>query len=225
MNKLLLKVLDWSEVWALLIPLLVLYFRRKQPKFFQPVIIYFWIALFLNLVIDIIMVFKQYFPLWLQSNNPFYNVHSVVRFICLSIFFIQIPQSSFRRLKKSLPIVSAAFFLINFLFFENFLNFDHLSGNLLAAEAYLLMVYCMLYYLSALKEDKNSILDGQDFWIVTGLSIYLVINFFVFLFYVPMLENHWLVNYIWNVHNIAYIIFCFFIAKAFYGPFRNKYTV
>ena len=218
------RVLDWSEVWALLIPLSVLYFRRKQPKFFQPVIIYIWFALFLNLGIDLIMVFKHYFPAWLQSNNPFYNVHSVVRFICLSIFFIQIPQSSFQKLKKSLPIVSVAFFLINFLFFENFFNFDHLSGNLLAAEAYLLLVYCMLYYLSSLREDSKMLFDVQDFWIVTGLSIYLVINFFVFLFYVPMLENHWLVNYIWNVHNIAYIIFCIFIAKAFYGPIRNKYT-
>ena len=30
---------------------------------------------------------------------------------------------------------------------------------------------------------------------------------------------------IWNVHNIAFIIFCLFITKSFYGPFRYKFTV
>ena len=224
MSNFLYKALDWSEIWALFIPMLALFFRSKQPKSLQPVILYIWFAFLLNLIIDLIMVFRQYFPVWLQSNNPFYNIHSVIRFICFSIFFIQLPQASFKELKKSLPIISLVFFVINFLFFENFFNFDHLSGNLLAAEAYLLLVYCMLYYLSALREESNVLFDAQDFWIVTGLSIYLVINFFVFLFYVPMLENHWLVNYIWNIHNIAYIIFCIFIAKAFYGPIRNKYT-
>lgn len=218
------KALDWSEVWALLIPFTVLYFRRNQPKTLQPVIVYLWFAMFINLICDIIMDFYPHFPDWLHTNNPFYNIQSVGRFFCFSFFFIKLQPIYFFVLKKLLAWLAMVFLLINFVFFENFFYEFHLSGNLLSTEAYLLLVYCMLYYLAALRDDSNFISEGKDFWIVTGLSIYLVINFFIFLFYVPMLENKQQVNDIWNIHNIAYIIFCIFIAKAFYGPIRNKYT-
>lgn len=225
MGNLLRKVLDWSEVWALLIPLIVVLFHRGRPTFLKPVIIYLWLALFINSMIDAIMVFKIYFPAWLQSNNPYYNIHSVTRFICFSVFFIQLPQASFGWLKKLLSLISVVFICINFGFFENFFNPTHLSGNLLATEAYLLLAYCMQYYLSALRDDSADISAGPDFWIVTGLSIYVVINFFVFLFYIPMLDvNPNLADRIWDIHNIAFIFFCIFITKALYVPFRNKYT-
>ena len=220
------SALDWSEVWALLIPLIVLFFKRQRPRFLKPVIIYLWLALGINLVIDFTWYFKSYLPGWLQSNNPFYNIHAVARFACFSIFFMLLPQSSFGRLKKWLVAVSAVFILVNFSFFEHFLNPDHLSGNLLSAEAYLLLIYCMQYYLAELRDDSHAIFGGPDFWIVTGLSIYVVISFFVFLFYLPLLNfDPMLADRMWNFHNIAFIIFCIFITKALYGPFGNKYTV
>ena len=229
MLKFLLQVLDWSEIWALLIPLFVLLFHRKQPAYLKPVIIYLWLALMINLVIDIIMGFNIYridLPTWLNSNNPFYNIHSITRFICFSIFFIRLPQTSFIILKKILVTLSVVFIIINFIFFENFFNPNHLSGNLLAAEAYLLLVYCVLYYLSVFRNENDGLTNGQDFWVVTGLSIYVVTNFFVFLFYVPMLDvNLVLANNMWYVHNIAFIIFCIFITKALYGPFRHKLRI
>lgn len=226
MNKFFQSVLDLSEVWALLIPLVVLLVKPAQPRFLKPVIIYLWLALLINLAIDAIMVFKDHFPRWLQSNNPYYNIHSITRFACFSIFFIKLPQTSFSMLKKLLAVFSVVFIVINFGFFDNFFNPDHLSGNLLATEAYLLLIYCMQYYLSELRNDNDALTEGPDFWIVTGLSIYVVINFFVFLFYLPMIDTDpFLADRMWNIHNIAFIIFCIFITKAFYGPSRNKYTV
>ena len=229
----LIKALDWSEVWALLIPLTVLLYRRPQPATLKPVIIYLWLAFILNLGIDIIMVLRDYymdwiqthFPQWLKTNNPLYNIHSVVRFTCFSIYFLQL-HASFTKFKKLLAAASVIFLAINFSIFENFFYPDSFSGNLLATEAYLLLVYCMLYYLSELKDDSKNLFNGPHFWVVTGLSIYVVINFFVFLFYLPMIDVdvHLAVN-IWNVHNIAFIIFCLFITKAFYGSYRYKYSV
>ena len=219
-------MLDWSEVWAPIIPLISLLFRPKQPFFLKPVILYLWFALFINLTGDIISDFKIYLPSWLQSNNVLYNVHSVVRFICFSYFFIILRQPSFLTLRKFLPALSLVFIIINFNYFEDFSNPDHLSGNLLATESYLLLIYCLQYYLSQLRDEIEVITSGPDFWIVTGLSIYVVINFFVFLFYVPMIsEDELLAERIWNVHNVAYIIFCIFITKAFYEPVRNNVTV
>jgi hypothetical protein len=217
MNKTLQLILDWSEVWALLIPLFVLVVRGKQPPLLKPVIVYLWLALLFNFIADIIGDFKRYFPASIQSNNPLYNVHSLVRFACFSYFFISLKQSSTNAIQKIIPFLSLLFVLINFSFFENFFNPMHLSGDLLAVEAYLLLIYCMLYYLLRLKKDVEVISGGKVFWVVTGLSIYVVINFFVFLFYLPMIKlNPMLAGKMWTIHNIAYIIFCILIAKAFY---------
>lgn len=218
------KILDWSEVWALLIPLIALLFRREQPATLRPIIVYIWVAFIVNLAIDIIMELRTYYPDW--TNNPLYNIHSVIRFTCFSFYFIQLQRNSFGRLKKILAILSAIFLIINFLFFENFFNNESFSGNLHATEAYLLLIYCMLYYLSELKDDSKNLFNGPDFWVVTGLSIYVVVNFFVFLFYLPMIDVDLdLAVNIWNIHNIAFIIFCLFIAKGLYGSDRYKYSV
>ncbi len=226
MQQFLQSALDWAEVWALLLPLSILFFKREQSPFLKPVIIYLWVALGINLLIDMVWVFKSYFPAWLQSNNPLYNIHAVVRFICFSIFFMLLPQAAFKKLKKLLVAASIIFIAVNFIFFENFFNPNHLSGNLLSAEAYLLLIFCMQYYLSELKEEGSNIFSGPDFWIVTGLGIYVVISFFVFLFYLPLLQfDPLLADRMWNFHNIAFIIFCLFITKALYGTVRNKFAV
>jgi hypothetical protein len=222
----LLKILDWSEVWALIIPLIVLLFNRRQPTILKPIIIYLWLAFILNLSIDIIFLINVYYHKAVMSNNFLYNMHSVVRLVCFSLYFMQLPQATFTKFKKVLATVFLIFLVINFGFFENFFNYDSFSGNLLATEAYLLLVYCMLYYLSELKDDSKNLFKGPDFWVVTGLSIYVVINFFVFLFYLPMIDvDVDLAVNIWNVHNIAFIIFCLFITKGLYGSHRYKYPV
>ena len=218
--------LDWSEVWAPLIPLICLMFNRNQPGYLRPVIFYLWFAFIINLAGDIISDFKNLLPSWMHSNNPLYNVHSIIRFICFSYFFISLRQASFQRLRYILPYLSVFLILMNFIWLENFGNRQHLSGNLLSTEAYLLLVYCMLYYLSKLRDEEDDIVWGPDFWVVTGLSIYVVFNFFVFLFYVPMiLQDARIANNIWDVHNIAYIILCLFITRAFYGSARHQYSV
>jgi len=219
-------IFGWSEVWALLIPLFFL-FRNKQPALLKPVIIYVWLALTLNTFGDIIGDFKWafHFPAWLQSNNPLYNLHSVVRFACFSYFFISLPQTRFKTFKKIIAGLFTLFFIIDFGFFEHFFYYNHLSGNLLSAEAYLLLIYCMLYYLEVLISEDDTAFKGPVFWIVTGLAIYFVVNFFVFLFYVPMInQDIVLVLAIWNVHNVAYIILCLFITRAFYLT-TPKYAV
>jgi hypothetical protein len=226
MEALLGFILDWSEVWALLIPIIYFLFHRRQPDFLKPVIVYLFAALLLNLMGNIIAEYKIYLPWWLQSNNPLYNVHSVIRFICFSYFFIALNQQAFKKWLYILPNLSLLIIIINFSTVENFGNPNHLSGNLLAAEAYLLLIYCMLYYLAKLREEESDFSSGPDFWVVTGLSIYVVINFFVFLFYVPMInQNPALADNIWNVHNIAYILFCIFITKAFYASARHQLTI
>ena len=218
MLGLLQHALDWSEIWALLIPLVVLFFRRGQPNFFRPVISYLWLALLINAVGIILWQYNIGKSLEeMISNNPLYNLHSVIRFCCFCYFFLLLKQRHFVFLKKVLPLIFVCFLCVNFFFFESFFLRDHLSGNLLSAEAFLLLVYCMLYYISQLREEVERFRSGKAFWVVTGLAIYVVINFFVFLFYVPLItENPDIAERMWNIHNIAYILFCIFMSKAIY---------
>jgi hypothetical protein len=226
MGKIFRALLDWSEVWATLVPIAIFLFNRKQPKYMYPVIAYFFLALLINLSGNIIADFKRHLPEWLQSNNPLYNFHSMVRFVCFSLFFTGLEQHRFKVMYKVLPVLSLLIFLLNFLLVDRFFNPDHLSGNLLAAEAYLLLVYCMLYYLNKLRDDDILITGEPDFWVVTGLSVYVVVNFFVFLFYVPMIRvDSQLADRIWDIHNYAYIILCMLTAKAFYDLPRYQYSV
>ena len=74
MGNVLLKILDWSEVWALLIPLLVLQFRRHQDLLMKPVIVYVWLGFLINIAIDAIMTINIYFPNNYLGNNPLYNI-------------------------------------------------------------------------------------------------------------------------------------------------------
>ena len=223
---LILKILDWSEVWALIIPISILLFRRNENQSLRPVVIYIWLAFLINCGIDAIMTINIYFKNDFLSNNFLYNTHSVVRFACFSYYFIRLQPGSFVKIKRIISIACLLFVVFNFILFENFLNYDSFSGNLLTAEAYLLMIFCMLYYLAELKSDRDDLLNSPHFWIVTGLSVYVVVNFFVFLFYLPMLyvDLDLAIN-IWYIHNIAFIIFCLFISKAFYGTARYQHTV
>ncbi len=228
MENFLLRILDWSEVWALLIPISSLFFLRPQPRFLKPVIVYLWIAFLLYLPADIYSNNTPYFMAHgIAGNNPLYNLHAVTLFTCFSYFFIFSKKNIYTVLKIILPVCFLIVATINFTLVkdEKFFNLAKLSGNLLATSAYLLLIYCVQYYLSELLNDVDIMSSGPTFWIVTGLSIYVVTNFFVFLFYNPMINREEYTVFatkIWYVHNIAYIIFCIFITKAFYESVRNQ---
>ena len=121
MSGVLLSILNWSEVWALLIPLAALFFRPKQPVYLKPVIFYLFAALLLNILADILVEYNATHkgPESI-SNNPLYNIHSVIRFVCFSYFFILLRQSYFKTIKKIIPALFFLFLVINFGFNEDF---------------------------------------------------------------------------------------------------------
>jgi hypothetical protein len=222
MRDYIIPAIDWSEFWATIIPLLVLIWHRNQPNYIKPVIVYLWIALILNLIGDIIADFREFLPQWMQSNNILYNIHSLVRYACFGYFFHLINQTFRHWLNRIVNTIALLFILYDFTFLESFTNQLHLSGNLLATESFLLLIYCLQYYLAQLAKDEGTLKRGKEFWVVTGLAIYVVVNFFVFLFYVPLFDvSLQQAGRIWWIHNFAYIGLCIFIAKAFYVPAGN----
>lgn len=211
-------ILDWSEVWALLLPLVILSFTSRQPRFFTPVIIYLWLALLLDILIDVSWKLRACMPPLLYPNNYMYNIHSVIRFICFSSFFMLL-QIYRPEVMKLISLASLLFILVDFLFFENFFNPNTFSSRLFALESGILLFYCLQYFLTR-AQAEDSMRQGQpEYWVVVGLSIYVVFNFFLFLFYTTLAHSGYgtFLAFMWNFHNITFILLCIFIAKAFYA--------
>ena len=218
------KILDWSEVWALLIPLTVLLWKKNRTVFLKPVRIYVIAALLINLFIDVIADYKGKWGLTpedlLWNNNFLYNISSVMRLLLFAWMFLLFRQKFMLRLKQFIPVIFIVFLLINFIFFEPFIprgDYEGFSSRLLATESALLLFYCLQYFIYMIMEDRTNPLSKQKgFWVVTGLSIYAAVNFFIFLFYYYLIgaTRHFAVS-IWDVHNIVFILFCIFIAIQF----------
>ena len=208
------KFLSWSEVWALIIPLAFLIPKKPRPGYLKPVVIYLWIALLLNTFADIIDKYYDHLKqtTLLINNNYLYNIHSVTSVICFSIFFIRLRQPFLLITKKYLPVLFLIFVVINFQF-EKFVGSQTISNRTFAVEAGILLFYCLQYYVYKLQEETVT-KKNADFWVTTGLSIYVFFNFFFFLLYNGLSSHDQM--YGWHFHNISYIILCIFIAKAFY---------
>jgi hypothetical protein len=221
MNNLVKSILDWSEVWSLGIPLAILIWKGKQPGVNKPVVYYIYFALFTNLCIDLIWKLRTAIPEPYNGNNYLYNIHSIVRFLLFSVYFIRLRQPFLVKTKKLLVPAFVLFLVINFSFFEHFFNYQVFSSRLLSVEAIFLLFYTLQYYLFMLQVDEGISTNRSDFWIATGLGIYVAVNFFIFLLYNKLTKE--LLNFaviIWNVHNVSYILLNIFLAKAFYEAKR-----
>jgi hypothetical protein len=217
-------ILNWSELWALLIPISFLFIRKPTNQSVKPVKWYLITALLFNTCI-ILMWYANNHEIWgskkghYWNNNVFYNLNSIARLLYFSWFFNLLHQRFMHRVKAIIPYGFIIFVLINFIFFENFIpkKNEIFSSRLLATEAALLLFYCLQYYIYLVIEDKTIELKKQQgFWIVTGLSFYVAVSFFIFLFYdyLTNASEKFAVN-IWDVHNLAFIILCISIAIQF----------
>lgn len=213
------QMLNWSEVWALCIPITVLIWKRKIKAAAIPLVIYTCVALILNVVQDYIWTYRLVF---FYSSKPgdniiFYHIHSIIRLLLFSWFFIKIKQPFQHKIKKLVPFAFVIITIINFVLLDN--SFTKFSSRLLGLEALGILFYCIVYFLNLLIEEEGTPYEkNATFWMVTGISIYVVINFPIFIFYksLSLTAQKFAVD-IWDLHNIAYIMLCVFMAKYFYA--------
>ncbi|MBI5857038.1 MAG: hypothetical protein HZB42_05240 [Sphingobacteriales bacterium] len=215
-------IIDWAEAWAPLIPLFFILRKKNKIPWLKPVSIYIWVALLLNLAATLLWKYKVAWGIkegdFLWSNNFLYNIHSIIRLLLFSWFFILLKQRFMHRIKAVLPFLFLILVAVNFIFFEDFFNRQMLSSRLLATEAAILLFYCLQYYIFLMLEDRSTSLKKQPgFWIVTSLTFYVAVSFFIFLFYTHLVNEDWeFAVDIWDVHNIAFIFLCIFIAIQFH---------
>lgn len=215
------QILDWSEVWAVAIPLIIFILKtRRSYNYLFPVLYYLIVAFCINLTIDIIWKYKPYMPDFLQDNNFLYNIHSIVRLYFFIWFFRCINLNLNKIFQNTVIYVSALCIIINFLFF---VPFSQINPVTFAIEGFILLYYCVTFFLGVLRKEEPNTQFDPSLVIVTGLIIFEAVSFPIFLFFDTLKkESENSVFQIWPIHNIFYIIFCLFIARAFYG--RVKYA-
>ena len=229
--KILKEILDWSEVWATLIPLIVYLWFRPKPNWVKPLLIYIVIAFLLGLIIDVTWkstelgisqwVKKTFW--WLYQGKYlytliFYNINSFIRLVLLTFFFLLVNPSY----RKVYVLISGLFVIAgitNFIFFEDIeLSF---SSRQFAVEAAIILLYCLLYFYNVNMNDQiKSLTALPHFWVVVGLTLYTSVNFLIFLFYKYLISEEFTAEWkfaidIWNVHNLSYIVLMTFIAVGF----------
>ena len=213
-------ILNWSEVWAPLIPLYIFIFKRPKESYLEIVAGYLLTALCINAVSDVSWIFRLCMPLELQNNNFLYNTNS----ICRTIFFVMFFKTAVDVFKKIYFNIFLIIYIVFFLFFfiiEK--KFNTLSSPLHSTESVVLIICSITYFRKLINSDELFLAFDPNLLIISGLAIYESVNFFVFLFYEYLtVHNKTFAQYLWNVPNVIFIVFCLLIAKAFYGRFKRK---
>jgi len=221
-------ILDWSEAWAPLIPLIIFLVVRPNYRWAKPVFIYLILAFIFSTILDIILAqydlglnkwFDRNFKWWPRDqgdmkNTIFYNFISISRLLLFAWFFNYF-GGVFVKLNKFVPLLFILFTVINFIFFEKIEDF---SSRLITLETGSLLFYCILYFFRVLRDDRpdDEAASPAAFRVVIGLSIYVALNFFIFLLYKQLTSSFVdLAIQIWPIHNFSNIIFCLLIALAF----------
>ncbi len=203
MNNVLADILDWSEVWATVIPLLV--YIIYQPKFrgIKPIFIYLIIALIIYVIIDIIMTLNMQGEV-LADNNVFYNIISAVRLLLFTWFFKQISNDKTLVRYFVLLIYTVATAVI-FMFFDPILQF---SSKLVTAECIIILFCCIRYFnsLPSLKKDANE-LSRPVIMISSAILFYYAVILIIDPVYQYLIDNDTETAVgIWDIKNIVYII-------------------
>lgn len=189
----------------------------------KPIKIYVWVALFLSALCYTVDIFFDVLPKYLRTNTVLYNLHSLIRFLLFSWFFLQIKPHFFKKINHSIIALFLLIFIVYFSFFDNFFNKNYISSDMMSGESFFLLCLSMVYYLSILRSENPSFTNRKDFWVVTGLAIFCAINFYIFLFYKPLLDESIKVAInIWEVYIVALNIFIIFLSIAIYVPDTNN---
>ena len=221
MNDFLNTIINWSEAWALLIPLTIILLYRPKGLGIQSLILYVTIAFVLNTIATIMVQFYFSMPAWLKNNNILYNIHSLIRVILFSWYLTKIRRYRFPLIQKILLGTYLVFVLVNFIFLESPL---FISSRLFAAESIVLLSLCLLFFFRSMQDDSEvNWLKHPAFLVCTGICLYEATSFFIFLFFYPLVEkNPEFGDLTMSIHNVMYVILCIILALSLYKSEKSS---
>jgi len=211
---------DWSEVWALLIPLLVTLIYKPRGHNVKWLLAYVIPAFIFNFLAIFMMHYYYLMPFLLeQGNNIFYNLHSFIMVIFFSCYIITDREYKYTIVLKALLAAYFAFVLVDFSLFESpFI----LSTRHFATGSVILLFMCLFYFFrTMLEESPTNWLKEPSFIVCVGLCLYEAITFFIFLFIYPLFNKTYnqdlsFALLMMKVYEVSFVIFCIFLAIGLY---------
>ncbi len=224
MDRFITIIRDWSEVWALLIPLAVILVHKGRIQGMRAIRIYVVIALILNIGATTMYIFHKSIPPPYNNNNILYNLHSVAKVVFFSWYITQIRYKRFAGFYKLLFAAYLLFVLMNFVIMkppeESLFKF---SSRLTTVESVLLLLVCLSFFIPSITEDsETNWLRHPAFLVCTGVCLYEAINFFIFLFFYPLNEQNPVFGKMtMTIHHIVFALLCCMLAIALYRSTRE----
>ena len=215
---------DWAEVWAMLIPLSIILFYKPAGNHIRIVVGYVIIAFFLFLIANLMLEFYDILPERLLvnggiNNNLIYNIHSVIKVLLFSWYIMSVRDYKYLNFLKLLLVVYLGFVILNFYQWETPLK---LSTHLFTAESIVLLVMCFFYFFRSIQDDsQENWLKHPSFLVCSGVCLYEVICFFIFLFFWPLAESDepfFIVTM--RIYSFALVLLGIMLALAFYKSHR-----
>ena len=208
------KIINWSEVCGLLIPLFILLVYKPSGRHAEKLKYYVLVALLLNSIAAFVVEFYFSLPAWLQNNNILYNLHSITRVFFFSWYIFSVRKNK-PLVIKIIGIIYVAFILAECIFIQSpFL----LNTHLFTGESILLLLLCLWFFFRSMQDEtETNWLKHPAFLVCTGVLLYEAATFFIFLFFYPLFESNPEFGYLtMSIHNAMYVILCCMIAAALY---------
>ncbi len=213
-------VIIWSEVWAFLIPLIIILLHKPKGRYVNLLIIYIISGFILNFCAIFTLVYPERVPSFLMyNNNIFYNIHSFIMVIFLGLYIIRVRPYKYLSLLKTLIWAYILFVLANFIFFERPLIY---STRLFTIGSIILLILCLLYFITSIREESDiNWLKHPSFIICSGISLYHGITFFIFLFLRPMFNSSYnndpsFADLMMKITQGTFLLYCILLAIGLY---------
>lgn len=136
------------------------------------------------------------------ASKYLWGLFTIVEFSCFSLFFyFNLENSWLQRVIIIIIVVFTSFCLISLL--SNFIIYGNLDTVPVTFQAIFVMTLCVIYFFEQIRNPNSLfIYSTAQFWIVTGILVYLAGTFFIYIYSWNLtqeeLDKYWTINYFFN---------------------------
>jgi len=197
--------LNWSEVWPLVIALIIFIFFKQREN----ITIIIWllvISLLLHTLATYISLFTYRVPEPYKNNNILYNLLAIIKPVMAGLYLLRLKQLQQYKYLKIVFILFLLFTLFNFVFIESIFTF---SSSMVMAESVFLLIFTLTFFLDAMIDDEIPLpLSHPAYFFCSAIGLLESINFFIYLFLFPVYNTSYEFSVLtMNISSYAFIIY------------------
>ncbi len=223
------KVLDYWRFTYYTAPLnlilaliaLIIAIVKWKKQFIQNSLIYFYISYIMLLLVAFAdAATKPKFDPPLRLAFTFIELITTIieLFVFHYVVIKFISSTKIQRRLKPIPYVFIFYIIVNFIWKnKNGIIDQAFLQNVFTVQAIFLIVACISYYVDLfVKEPNFKLLNEPSFWIVTGLSFFMICTFpFSILGQILMKANYKLYLQLFSIFNIFYCLLFIMIIRSY----------